>query len=409
MNEFSESPRYINTALFINVGVEPLMTHIREGKHLTTDHTDALSYGGVRENLVLSVDQIMQTTWQEVMAFRYEGADGLIESLSAYMHLSPPSQGKPPPKIISQCYTTGRGMAIASRVKELFDDFINVYYGKAYPLSTRYVLRFGHYYYVLYLANDRLDYDRVGTDADLVTYLAQPRASYSPVVFDRYARSDSVVSMLYRFNRPDAIQLFYKQAGNSTEVYVVDERGSLFFQKEDHLNMQTLLTQYKRFFNSVTYRQNMQISGSPHESIQKKTAVEFYQAVSKRGGKIQLIRSDISTDSDNTGYFNIQVIGNFVGEGRTAYSIYCDQKEFTSLEYGERVFDEVAKYVLERRRSGLHYPIYITDVDLPKVLLGNEVSDHVQTIHFLSYKKNIEEKLNIALGGFAQKLSTRAL
>ena len=409
MDELSESPKYVNTALFINVGVEPLMAHIREGKHLTTDHTDALSYGGVRENLVLSVDLILQTTWQEVMVYRYEGADGLIESLSSYIQLSPPSQGRPPPQITSQCYTTGRGMAIAGRVKELFDDFVGVYYGKAYPMSTRYVLRFGHYYYVLYLKNDKLDFDRVGTDNDLVTYLAQPQGSYSPVVFDRYARSDSIVSMFYRFNRPDTIQLFYKHSGNTVEIYVVDERGSLFYQKSDHSNIKALLIQYKRFFNSVTYRQNMQISEGPEESAQKKTAIQFYQAVTKRGGKMQLIRSEMPTDSDNTGYFNIQVIGDFTGDGKTAFSIFCDQKEFTSLEFGERVFDEVANYVLEKRKSGLHYPIYITDIDLPRIMLGNETSDYVQTIHFLNYKRDIEEKLNNALAKFSQNMSARAL
>lgn len=409
MEELSESPKFVNTALFVNVGIEPLMTHIREGKHLTTDHTDALSYGGVRENLVLSVDQILQTSWQEVMAFRYEGADGLIKCLSIYTQWSPPSQGKPPPEIMAQCYTTGRGMAIANRIKELFDDVIGIYYSKAYPQTTRYVLRVEHYYYVLYLDNDKIDFDKVGADNDLTAYLAQPCAVYSPVVFDRYAQSDNILAMLYRFNRPDIIQLFYRQAGNVTEIYIVDERGSLFYQKTGHMNIRALLTQYKRFFNSVTYRQNMQISESPETSSPKKTMVEFYQAVSKRGGKIQLIRSDMPTESDKVDYFNIQVIGDFIGDGKRMFSIFCDQKEFTSLEFGEQVFDEVARYVLERRKSGAHYPIYITDIDLPQTLPENDSSDNVQTVHFLNYKRNIEEKLNMALARFSENTSIRAL
>lgn len=408
MEELSESPKIVNTALFINVGVEPLMTHIREGKHLTTDHTDALSYGGVRENLVLSVEQILQTTWQEVITFRYEGADGFVKCLSNYLQWSPPSRGKPPPPIITQCYTNGRGMTIAGRVKALFDDIIGIYYSKAYPLTTRYVLRFGHFYYVLYIDNDKLDFDRAGTDSDLIRYLAQPCVSYSPVVFDRYARSDSMISMLYRFNRPDVIQLFYKQTGSWTEIYVIDERGSLFFQKSNHLNAQTLLTQYKRFFNSVTYRQDMQISENQQVSSRKIISIESYQAISKRGGKTQLIRSDLPNDSDNVGYFSIQVIGNFIGDGEPQFSIYCDQKEFTSLEFGEEVFDEVARHVLDKRKSGMAYPIYITDIDLPRTLLGDEASNQVQSIHYLNYKYNIEDKLNTALARLSQTTSVQA-
>jgi len=409
MEELSVSPKLVNTALFINVGVEPLMTHIREGKHLTTNHTDALSYGGVRENLVLSVDQILQTSWQEVIAYRYDGADGLIKCLSSYLQWSPPSQGKPPPQIVTQCYTTGRGMAIAGRVKELFDDIVGVYYSKAYPMTTRYILRYEHFYFVLYVDNDKLDFNKVGTSDDLARFLAEPCITYTPVVFDKYAQADNILAMLYRFNRPNVIQLFYKQSGNSVEIYVVDERGSLFSQKINHTNIQALLNQFKRFFNSVTYRQNIQISEGPEETAPKKTVVEFYQVVVKRSGKIHLIRSDMPTDSDNNVYFNIQVIGDFISDIKPTFSIYCDQKEFTSLEYGEQVFDEVARHVLERRKSGAHYPIYITDIDLPRTLLGNDPGNHVQTIHFLNYKKNIEEKLNTALARFSENTSARAL
>jgi len=103
------------------------------------------------------------------------------------------------------------------------------------------------------------------------------------------------------------------------------------------------------------------------------------------------------------------VIGDFIDDGKAMFSIYCDEKEFTSLEYGEQVYDEVARHVLERRKSGLHYPIYITDIDLPRTLLGNDTADHVQTVHFLNYKRNIEERLNAALAGFAEQPSARAL
>ncbi|HEY4732315.1 MAG TPA: class I adenylate cyclase [Gammaproteobacteria bacterium] len=409
MEELSEAPRFVNTALFINVGIEPLMTHIREGKHLTTNQTDALSYGGVRENLVLVVDQILQTTWQEVMAFRYEGAEGLMRCLSNYILGSPPSQGRPPPRIITQCFTTGRGAAIASRVSKLFDDVVNIYYSKSYPLTTRYVLRFEHIYFVLYLDKDKLDFDKVGSGDELIRYCAEPSATYRPVVFDRHAQADSILALIYRFSRPDVIQLFYRQAGHVVDIYVVDERGSLFFQCVDNFNIPALLNQYKRFFNSVTYRQNIQISGSPAETAPKKTAVEFYQIVTKKSGKSQLVRSDMPSESDKRNFFNIQVIGDFIDDGKAMFSIYCDEKEFTSLEYGEQVYDEVARHVLERRKSGLHYPIYITDIDLPRTLLGNDTADHVQTIHFLNYKRNIEERLNAALAGFAEQPSARAL
>ena len=95
------------------------------------------------------------------------------------------------------------------------------------------------------------------------------------------------------------------------------------------------------------------------------------------------------------------------GEGdRQNLTIYCNDVEFTSLEYGNNLFREVAAYILGQRRSGLRYPIYITDIDLPRTLLSDEPSGHIQTIHFLNYKKHIEQRLNEALGQLDNQASS---
>jgi adenylate cyclase class 1 len=57
----------------------------------------------------------------------------------------------------------------------------------------------------------------------------------------------------------------------------------------------------------------------------------------------------------------------------------------------------VARYVMSRRTSGQTYPIYITDIDLARGLLGVEAVQGLQTVHFLNYKKRIEARLNQAL------------
>ena len=67
------------------------------------------------------------------------------------------------------------------------------------------------------------------------------------------------------------------------------------------------------------------------------------------------------------------------------------------LEFGDRIFQEVASHITARRESGTHYSIYITDIDLSTSMLGTDGTDGVQTIHFLNYKKRIESLLNEAL------------
>jgi adenylate cyclase class 1 len=45
----------------------------------------------------------------------------------------------------------------------------------------------------------------------------------------------------------------------------------------------------------------------------------------------------------------------------------------------------------------MRYPIYITDIDLSHRLAGVAGADQLQTVHYLEYKKLIEDQLNRAL------------
>ena len=53
--------------------------------------------------------------------------------------------------------------------------------------------------------------------------------------------------------------------------------------------------------------------------------------------------------------------------------------------------------MLKQRNGGARYPIYITDIDLPRAVFGVEAGGRIQTIHYLNYKKQIEDKLKNAI------------
>ena len=96
-------------------------------------------------------------------------------------------------------------------------------------------------------------------------------------------------------------------------------------------------------------------------------------------------------------YFNVQVIGDASEGDQSRLTIYCNDVEFPGLEYGDKLFDEVAAFVMKQRQGGARYPIYITDIDLPRALFGGEAGGRIQTIHFLKYKKQIEDQLKQAI------------
>ena len=66
-------------------------------------------------------------------------------------------------------------------------------------------------------------------------------------------------------------------------------------------------------------------------------------------------------------------------------------------------FQEIAAFVLQLRKTQDAYPIYITELTLSRQFFGQSTIDILQTLHFLQYKKWIEDKLNKALDGLKER------
>ena len=80
-----------------------------------------------------------------------------------------------------------------------------------------------------------------------------------------------------------------------------------------------------------------------------------------------------------------------------SYRIYCGDREFSSLQYGQDLYSEVAGEVTRLRSDHGHYPIHVTDIDIAYSLLDSPPGGRLQTIHYLSHKRYIELRLNKSL------------
>jgi adenylate cyclase class 1 len=392
-------------ALFINVGVHSETVRLREGKQLTSSKTDALSYGGVCENHVLSIDQLVLTSWQEVLAFRYDGDSGLFDCLAAYLKWSPPSTGVAPPLVRAYSFSSAQAMTLVRRVEELFSDVVDCYYtNNPHAATTRYVMLIRQKYYVLRLDGDGLVHDRVESYNDLLKYLAQPVRVYSPVVIDRYALMHDILPMMYRNNKPGVIQIYYVEENQAIYLYIIDERGSLFYRRVPKADIRLLIAQYQRFLAAVANRQRMQ--RTTEHGAQAPT-LEVYQGHKKYHGKSVVVRCPEEADAVPSSYVNMQVITGVRDDGNPEFTIYIDDKEFSSLEYGDALYQIVAQYIIELRKGGSRYPIYITDIDLAHQIVGLKSVDELQSVHYLEYKRQIEDRLNAALASMVDGQTAR--
>lgn len=394
LSSLHQPARVHAAGLYINLGLDPLVSHTRRGVHLTSNRSDALSYGGFWKNLALTFDLIVVTTWREVLTFHYQGDGALLDCLCDYLAWSPiGGEAPPPPPVFS--FSSTRGMAIAHRVDELFRDTIQSFYQGKNRQQLRYVMRMEHDYYLLQPEHATPRYRRIGAPDRLLKVLGEAQERFSPVVIDRYANDSPLLNHLMQRNRPDVVQVFFQASGSSAEVYVLDEKGSLFHQTTRFHNTATLVNQFQRFLDSAIRRCNatQRAPEEPHISAR----VEFQRLLRDSTGQIYTETVSARAATPERDYLSVQVMGSQLGNDETMISLYCEGREFSSLEFGNSVFTEVARFILEHREDEQRYPIYITDADVSRTLLGADGATQLQVIHYLNYKKTVEQQLNAAL------------
>lgn len=394
LEEYAGPARIIHCGLFVNTELDTF-TSLSLGQNISSGRPDALSYGGAGKNLVQTLDLIIVTSWREVLTYHFSRGSGLMEFFREYFKWAAPSRGEAPPRLQVFGTSAQRGYIAAQRIERLYHDLVATYYGANALPQNRYVVTVSRGYYVLSLEGNLLHYEGLYNYGALLNALGRPQAAYSPVVIDRYALTDTVLPAIYGRNRSGYVQFFYRPSVEMVEIYVLDERGSLFHQTLPFHDGKALLGQYSRFFDSVLNRINFLMQEG--QQVSSAEGVEFYLVSRDSEAHYKLERQTPEFPAGNRSYFSLQVIVDVDESGQTVFTLYCGDREFSTLEYGSELFASVVRYVLELRRSGQAYPIYITDIGMSRGVLGEAGVSKVQTIHFLNYKRRIETELNRVL------------
>jgi adenylate cyclase class 1 len=392
MSALSQPPKTLSSLMFVNVGIDPMNRHSRLGSHIISNKNDALNYSGFSLNLVIAFDVVQVTSWQEVLTFTYNGINGLLEYLCQHLQRNSMPENllvaPPLPRIFT--YSSNLGLAITHRLETLVTDITEFFNGRDSGTDARYILECEHAYFVIGFEQGILRHHELANYSELLKYLALPTVKFTPTKLDRYALPAKLLPVILNFNKEGIVQLFFYVDGSVADIFVADENGSLFHQQLPFFDEANLVNQFDQFFASVLQRQNLRIQ---NRDTPPRLKIDFYKVIKNKTGKYLLEKRRSTRDTQPRKYFNVQVIGN-VEENNAVFTIYCNDREFSSYEFGSNLFKEVARHVINLRRSGLRYPIYITDIDLAPPLLTEDTPNQLQTINFLNYKKRIEDKLN---------------
>ncbi|MCW8901252.1 MAG: class I adenylate cyclase [Gammaproteobacteria bacterium] len=393
--DYRQPAEIVANTTYINVGIDPLTLKRKDGTQISSDRSDAFKYGSRHSNLMVTIDQILLTSWQEVLIFSYQGVTGLMACLKEYMLWAPPSKGRRPPSINANSFSSYRGISIAKRVEQLFNAVYECFYSTRYASVTRFILGVEWEYYILSLDDDSLQYHKTDSQEALVKYLSVPSETYTQCVFDIETLENHVLPAIYSVNKPGCVQCFYDIKKDSADIYVIDEKGTLSYQEDVFYDVSTLMRHYSRFFDCIRNRMHFVAQQSSQDTAIRVDDVEFYMIRRDRAGKKVVTEQAMNKYIRTSQYVSLQVIVDLINN-KPVFTLFYENEEFSSLQYGSRLYIEVVRKVLQSRSSKEKYDIYVTDIDLSPAILNMKVNS-LQTSRYLYFKRQVEENLKKAV------------
>ena len=378
----------LQVLMLVNIGVDPLSHHRDLNILMTSERIDPLSYAGVRENLVLTLDQIALSSWNELQYRRHDGPHALFECLRDYLNGLPDDLA--PTVVQVRCFCHNRASAITRRVELLLKTAQRLLRTR---LGYRYLVQVQQHYHVLHLVPGDVRHVVLGSMAQLLEYLGRELPDYSPLYLDPKALEEHDLALLLPHAQPECIQVFYRPRGAMVDLYVLDEHNALWQQRAP-LHDDSLLIHLQRFFEATLRRRGALVA----PGTLRNTAghdILFYRIEAQptaRAARLQPSPAP-STPPGKTFYEVRAIIGRNNQTNLVQVTLYCNGLEFSQREHGDQLFARVAQEILCQRREGQRYPCYITDVDLSG-LLGKEIAS--TNLH-LRYKSELERSLNRAM------------
>lgn len=388
LNAYRYKPAVTNVMLVINSGLDSMSDFTDQGINLTSDRSDALSFGSQRRNLVHTVDMMFRNSWNEIVVGKYEGVEGLMASICEIFDHKTIGARQQLPRLVCTSYNSPRAMSVAKRVQRLFNDIGLEFKSYSSSLSPRLVIRMGRLFGIMQVRERKMTSEIVN-ESEFLTALGKPQPSMSPICFDSLADKKRLLPTICTHHQAGRVQIYYTHlADNTALIYMLDEKGSLFFKQLDFVNERVLLQAYKKLIDNVLYR--CRLAAYELDDMDFDLEVEYYRA-DKARGRWQLTEVKLA---EQTAEKSLDVCVSYDPLLKQT-QIDCNEQSFSSIEYGADLYRAVAGFIRAERSEHEDYPVYVSDIDVPFAQLGAATQAELQTIHYLKYKQAIEKKLNL--------------
>lgn len=414
--------------LIINAGLPPMPKLQEQGVQRLSSHADALSYGGLKENLVHSIDVIEINSWHEVTSAHFSGdnclLDCLAHQLTNYSPVQLTNNLTSLPYLQFFCFSPSHAKTIENRVSDVFSSFNQQCYGdpnknESASAFSRYIFTVKNTYALIQYQDKGGIQKHIANDyGELMSLLAAPQHTFSPIFIEPLTRCENGLNKIAEANQAGSIQVFMTEDDSQAtperhyDIYIADEKGSIYHYQTQHKDINSAIKPLTVFLQSCQLRQQshsgyvLDASDSSVDQSQiMQNGEEIEPTISlhlldctlqKNKQKHYALKAyQLDNSHHDQSVFNIQAIAEKDDE-RIIFNLYCDHQEFNALTYGDDVYQKAAEFILDKRRDKAFYPCYITDLDLSNAL-EQSANMSIQTVQYLEYKALLEARLNQAM------------
>lgn len=379
--------------LIVNFGQVPLQGRLNQNI-LTSNNNDAFKFGGQKINLVRSAAIIYMTSWEEVYVKNFKGPLAVQESLLELIQQSMQNHQtkKIPLDVFAACrdYT----LAIQSTVEQHGEELLQFLWANRNADPVRYVTQIENGFCSLQVRQGNAKLTHHATHHTLLKALGEANESFPKIRFDSRADDCSLLSVLYENSLPSHISFFIHQHDEKADIYVIDEKGSLFVQRRESYQLEFTIGQFGQFFNNVLARKTLARSDS--RTQESDSCLKTHLLSKSRSGKFSL-SPHATHDVVFEQQIPVKVFVDSNSNDQQILNILVDDTDFSAAKLGNELFIEIARSILARRKNQSSYPIYINDLEFSARYQSVHDIDALQTVHLLNFKKRIEYQLSRTL------------
>ncbi|MBF0265433.1 MAG: class I adenylate cyclase [Gammaproteobacteria bacterium] len=382
--------------LFVNFGIDPLKRYTENNQQLTTAEIDAFNFSTQKINIVRTFESIEYNSRNEVTITHSDDVPKMIidfiQELLSWAIVEPES---PFDKFSIFTSESGRDKLVHYRVIEVFQEIVH-YFREQYKNNTidtaRYMMMIGNRCYIILYQDDVPKISTIKSLKDLIFLFSRPEPNKRQICIGKGFLNHSVFPNIFNSSKLNEIQLYYlnDEASGKVQIYVVDERGSLFTETVVTENVPALLQSFYSFLKFSIKHLAQFVNHIEVSNLINK--ISFYQLSFDKKHNPVMTEEQLPAEIDNT-FLNIKVLTKMI-EKKTEINLWCEQQKFSSTKHPDNLYYTLAQYILNLRQSGIKKPFYITQLDVAANFLSLKVPEQAQLLHYLNSKKLLEEKIH---------------